>query len=60
MNNKLQKNRYNRTPKKIIIPFGEAAIIVLNEGRIEFVQLNLLKKKIKKLTSRRNSKHAKF
>ena len=47
---KLQKKRYRGQYKSNIkLKFGEFGFLVLREGRLEFVQLNFIKKFIKTL-----------
>ena len=54
---KLQKKRCKHPYKYIKkLNFGEHGLLVLNEGRLEFVQLNFIKKFIKILF--RKSKHS--
>lgn len=52
---KMQKNRFFKKPKKIEIKFGDAALTVLNEGRIELIHLSVLKKIIKKFITKKKS-----
>lgn len=55
-NIRLQKKRCNFKPKyNLKLKFGDFGIAVLNEGRLEFVQLNFIKKSVKFLM--RSSKH---
>lgn len=44
---KLQKNRSIKIPKIIKLSFGEFGLIIIKEGRIELVQLNILKRYMK-------------
>lgn len=53
---KVQKNRFNRLPKKFKLTYGDAAFYTRNEGRIELIHLALLKKRIKKLLKKREKK----
>lgn len=55
-NIRLQKKRNHYQPKtNLKLKFGDFGIVVKNEGRLEFVQLNFIKKSIKFLM--RSSKH---
>lgn len=52
----MQKKRCRYKPNiKLKLKFGDYGVLVLNEGRLEFVQLNFIKKSIKILM--KSSKH---
>lgn len=53
---KYQKNRFFNNPKNIKINFGDAAIVNLKEGRLELIQINGVKKFLKKLIKKKNQK----
>lgn len=53
--NKMQKNRFFRNPKKPKLIFGNSGIITKNEGRIEFIQLTTIKKIIKTFIKKKKS-----
>jgi ribosomal protein L16/L10AE len=53
---KYQKNRFFKNPKKIKINFGDAIIINLKEGRLELIQINSIKKFLKKLIKKKIKK----
>lgn len=46
---KLQKNRFFKNPKNIKLTFGESAIINLKEGRLELIQINSIRRVLKRL-----------
>lgn len=53
---RLQKKRCKSKPKlNFRLKFGEYGILIKDEGRLEFVQLNFIKKSVKFVM--RNSKH---
>ena len=55
-NIKLQKNRFKFKPNlKLKLRFGDCGVLVVDEGRLEFVQLNFVKKLVKFVM--RSSKH---
>lgn len=50
---KFQKNRFFKNPKSIKIIYGDNAIINLKEGRLELIQINGVKKFLKKLIKKK-------
>lgn len=52
---KIQKNRFFRKPKKPKINFGDAGLITIKEGRIELIQLTVLKKLVKSFIKKKKS-----
>ena len=52
---KIQKNRFFKKPKMFKLSFGDSGIVSTNEGRIEFVQLSLIKKIIKLFIKKKKS-----
>ena len=54
-NLKMQKNRFFKNPKTPSIIFGDCSLITKNEGRIEFVQLSMIKKLIKLFIRKKKS-----
>lgn len=50
---KFQKNRFFKLPKNIKFIYGDNAIINLKEGRLELIQINGVKKFLKKLIKKK-------
>jgi len=50
---KFQKNRFFKLPKNIKFIHGDNAIINLKEGRLELIQINSVKKFLKKLIKKK-------
>jgi ribosomal protein L16/L10AE len=53
---KMQKNRFHKNPKKIKLTFGEFGFLSTNEGRIELIQLSILKKNMKIFVKKKKSR----
>lgn len=51
---KLQKNRFFKNPKNIKIMFGDSALINMKEGRLELIQINSVKKFLKKMVRKKS------
>lgn len=49
---KSQKNRFFQNPKNIKLVFGESCIVNLKEGRLELIQINFMRRLLKKITKR--------
>lgn len=52
---KMQKNRFRQSPKISKLNFGDFGLIVIKEGRIELIQLTLIKKIIKNFIRKKKS-----
>lgn len=52
---KMQKNRFFKKPKKNFNKFGDFGLACKNEGRIELIHINKLKKKIKFFIKKKKS-----
>jgi large subunit ribosomal protein L16 len=52
----VQKNRFHKNPKKIKLTFGEFGFLSTNEGRIELIQLSILKKNMKIFVKKKKSR----
>lgn len=50
-----QKNRFFQNPKLIKLTYGDSGLVVLNEGFIELVHLNLFKKYLKYFFKKKKS-----
>jgi large subunit ribosomal protein L16 len=55
LESKLQKNRFFKKPKKNLLKFGNSGFLVIKEGRLELIQLSILKKLIKKLIKKKKN-----
>lgn len=53
---KLQKNRFFKQPKNNSLKYGNLGLLVIKEGRLELIQLALLKKLLKKLIRKKKNK----
>lgn len=54
-NKKIQKNRFFKNPKKAKLNFGDFGLAFINEGRLELIQINLIKKKVKTFIKKKKS-----